>query len=43
VAPERKSDFRSGPLRLEVKLQSKLHVARVAGASKASEVSGANR
>src|SRR5467141_2678571 len=38
--PERKSDFRSGQLRSEVKLQSKLHVARVAGASNASEVVG---
>src|SRR6267143_5623795 len=38
--PERKSDFRPGPLRSEVKLQSKLHVARVAGASNASEVVG---
>src|SRR5882762_3113466 len=27
--PERKSDFRSGPLRSEVELQSKLNVARV--------------
>src|SRR5260370_14233809 len=41
--PERKSDFRSRSRRSEVKLQSKLHVARVAGASKASEVAGANR
>src|SRR5260370_41940026 len=40
--PERKSDFRSVSLRSEVKPQSKLHVARVAGASKASEVAGAN-
>src|SRR5713101_9430733 len=38
--PERKSNFRSGPLRSQVKLQSKLNVARVAGASKASEVAG---
>src|SRR5216684_6936587 len=38
--PERKSNFCSGPPRSEVKLQSKLHVARVAGASKASEVAG---
>ncbi len=38
--PERKSDFRSGPLRSEVELQSKLNVARVAGASNASEVVG---
>src|SRR6266478_6935014 len=38
--PERKSDFRSRSLRSEVKLQSKLHVARVAGASKTSEVAG---
>src|SRR5260370_18294846 len=41
--PERKSDFRSRSRRSEVKLQSKLHVARVACASKASEVAGANR
>src|SRR6266576_208117 len=41
--PERKSNFRSGPLRSEVKLHSNLNVARVAGASKASEVAGANR
>jgi len=40
--PERKSYFRSGPLRLEVKLQSELNIARVAGASNASEVAGAN-
>src|SRR6267142_1361903 len=39
--PERKSDFRSGLLRSEVKLQSKLDVARVAGAPEASEVAGA--
>src|SRR5712664_2521682 len=39
--PERKSDFRSGPLRSEVELQSKLNVARVAGASEPSEVAGA--
>src|SRR6267154_1784277 len=38
--PERKSDFRSRSLRSEVKLQSKLHVARVAGASKTPEVAG---
>src|SRR5258708_27623252 len=39
--PEREADFRSGPLRSEVELQSKLNVARVAGASKGSEVAGA--
>src|SRR5258708_23564358 len=40
--PERKSDFRSGPLRSEVELQSKLNVARVDGSSHASEVARAN-
>src|SRR6266481_2855613 len=38
--PERKSDFRSGPLRSEVKLESKLNVARVDGRSHRSEVAG---
>ena len=40
--PERESNFGSGPLRSEVKLQSKLNVARVASASEPSEVDGAN-
>src|SRR5467141_2880541 len=38
--PKRKSDFRFGPLRSEVKLQSKLNVARVDGRSHRSEVAG---
>src|SRR5713226_602824 len=40
--PERKSDFRPGPLRSEVKFQSKLNVPRVDGSSHRSEVAGAN-
>src|SRR5882762_11180853 len=40
--PERKSDFRSGPLRSEVELQSKLNVAGVDGSSHRSEVAGAH-
>ena len=41
--PERKSGFRSGPLRSEVELQTKLDVARVAGAPEASEIAGGDR